>query len=265
MGLPNSNSVRVGFPKQYSAFTQILPQLDQPTLYDSLNFDVGVQDFYLFPPLKDGAAANRTAMASSLNTLVCPSDGGNGDPGWTGGANYRINIGIERWLTGSSDPGGGPFNGLGNATCASISDGLSNTVAFSEKLRGRANGTAFSPRTDMMLGKHLGLPYTTDESLAFCAAQNGTPLGFYSAAGLTWFVGAASQTLYNHIMVPNSIYVDCAGVANPVVGLFAARSNHDGGVNCLVADGSVRFLGNSIQQRIWRALGTRAGGESITY
>jgi hypothetical protein len=117
----------------------------------------------------------------------------------------------------------------------------------------------------MMVGKHLGLPYTPDESLGFCASQVGTPFGFYSTAGLTWFVGASSQTLYNQILEPNSIYVDCVGVANPVVGLFTARSNHVNGVNCLLADGSLQFIANSIDRRIWRAMGTRAGGESTSY
>ena len=40
-----------------------------------------------------------------------------------------------------------------------------------------------------------------------------------------------------------------------------ASSYHPGGVNTLFADGSVRFIKDGIDQRVWMALGTRAGGE----
>jgi prepilin-type processing-associated H-X9-DG protein len=42
-----------------------------------------------------------------------------------------------------------------------------------------------------------------------------------------------------------------------------ARSYHHGGVNALMMDGSVRFVRNGVGQDVWRALGTRAGGEVI--
>jgi prepilin-type N-terminal cleavage/methylation domain-containing protein len=42
----------------------------------------------------------------------------------------------------------------------------------------------------------------------------------------------------------------------------AARSNHVHGVNVALADGSVRFVGNDINPAVWRALGTKAGGET---
>ena len=41
----------------------------------------------------------------------------------------------------------------------------------------------------------------------------------------------------------------------------AARSKHPGGVVAAMADGSVHFFAESISQDLWRALGTRAGGE----
>ena len=53
------------------------------------------------------------------------------------------------------------------------------------------------------------------------------------------------------------------GAANTTInpGQAAARSYHPGGVNVLLADGSVRFVRNTIDAATWRALGTRAGGE----
>jgi prepilin-type processing-associated H-X9-DG protein len=42
-----------------------------------------------------------------------------------------------------------------------------------------------------------------------------------------------------------------------------SRSYHPGGLNVLVMDGSVRFFSNTTKQEVWRALGTRAGGEVV--
>ena len=44
----------------------------------------------------------------------------------------------------------------------------------------------------------------------------------------------------------------------------AARSLHPGGANVLLADGSVRFIKNTVGLAPWRALGTRAGGEVLS-
>jgi prepilin-type processing-associated H-X9-DG protein len=43
----------------------------------------------------------------------------------------------------------------------------------------------------------------------------------------------------------------------------SARSFHTNGVNAALADGSVRFFAETINVTVWRALGTRAGGEVI--
>ena len=56
---------------------------------------------------------------------------------------------------------------------------------------------------------------------------------------------------------------DC-GNGSHIKGLTAARSNHPGGVNLLLCDGSVRFAPNSIAHQIWRGLATRIGGEVLT-
>jgi prepilin-type processing-associated H-X9-DG protein len=43
----------------------------------------------------------------------------------------------------------------------------------------------------------------------------------------------------------------------------AARSRHSGGVNVAMADGSIRFVRNSIATSTWAAMGSRAGGEVV--
>ena len=41
-------------------------------------------------------------------------------------------------------------------------------------------------------------------------------------------------------------------------------SNHPGGVNICFADGSVRFVKNTVTYQIWWALGTRNGKEALS-
>ena len=56
----------------------------------------------------------------------------------------------------------------------------------------------------------------------------------------------------------------CAS-ANLVDSVFTkASSNHPGGVNVLLTDGSVRFVKDSINPNTWWALGTRGNGEVVS-
>jgi prepilin-type N-terminal cleavage/methylation domain-containing protein/prepilin-type processing-associated H-X9-DG protein len=54
----------------------------------------------------------------------------------------------------------------------------------------------------------------------------------------------------------------CQGLTTANV-VQSARSQHPGGVNGLLADGSVRFVSNSVALTTWQWLGTRAGGEAL--
>ena len=72
--------------------------------------------------------------------------------------------------------------------------------------------------------------------------------------------GHFGDTLYNHALPPNAKTFDC-GNASHNAGFTAARSRHTGGVMVLMCDGSARFVGDSIELTIWRALGSRNGGE----
>jgi prepilin-type processing-associated H-X9-DG protein len=43
-----------------------------------------------------------------------------------------------------------------------------------------------------------------------------------------------------------------------------ASSNHSGGVNVLLGDGSVKFIKDSVSKDTWWAIGTRASGEVVS-
>jgi hypothetical protein len=86
--------------------------------------------------------------------------------------------------------------------------------------------------------------------------SNGWPFGFYSS------------TLYNHVAPPNWRFHDC-GTWSAIPdapgehAIMSARSQHTAGVNAARGDGSVGFIGDSIDLQVWRAAGTRNGGEVV--
>jgi type II secretory pathway pseudopilin PulG len=283
----------VDLQRQYSVFSQILGPLGEAQLFNGINFEAGLQDFYIFnnnARYKTFLAMNSTSLGTSLETLLCPADTEPQLSGTTAGCNYRATLGAEYvssvdgsnrasffsyraspWGDSVTAPDGstrGPFSNGELVTPATIKDGLANTVIFSEKLRGDPNRKDFDPRTDMLVGR-LQHYWDGGRNRSFC---NGVPgsgdRSYFTTAGATWLVGALSQTCYNHFDTPNSEDPDCAIMRNynPIRGRMAAQSNHAYGVQAAMADGSVRFVAETIDRRAWRALGTRArhdGGEGF--
>jgi len=161
-----------------------------------------------------------------------------------------------------------------------ITDGLSNTACYSEKVKGIGVNVnkppidSLSPSSSPVL---LAKPATANLNspqtfYSLCKATGPTspsakftdmnyPFGFY------WFNGSIANTRYNHVMPPNSHSCNY-GSGNArwgdAGGAYSASSRHPGGVNVLMCDGSVRFVKSSINAPTWWALGTRAKGEVIS-
>jgi prepilin-type processing-associated H-X9-DG protein len=83
-----------------------------------------------------------------------------------------------------------------------------------------------------------------------------------------WAHGAMAMTMFNTIAPPN-VYNDswthCSRIGSDARSdLSNSDSWHPGGVNVTMADGSVRFIKDSINLQTWMALGAKAGGEVIS-
>jgi len=103
---------------------------------------------------------------------------------------------------------------------------------------------------------------------SLCAQAN--QWNYTDPRGFAWVNGEFRCALYNHYMTPNSATFDCMGVLGSgdiqvrlaPYGWRAARSNHPGGVNVAMADGSGRFFGNEVDATVWKMLSTIAGAET---
>jgi prepilin-type processing-associated H-X9-DG protein len=97
------------------------------------------------------------------------------------------------------------------------------------------------------------------------ATNPATATPLTSKWGWSWVMGENCCTLYNHVATPNS--VSCAGTPFPgtmtnMAMQVSPSSRHPGGVNATMVDGSVRFVTSTLDLAVWRAVGTRGGGEA---
>jgi prepilin-type processing-associated H-X9-DG protein len=147
-----------------------------------------------------------------------------------------------------------------HSNMAAIKDGTSNTVMFSEGLKStNANwGGTLGEITHGDMGASLFTTFTTPNSSVPDHLNQPCPL----TEGDTSYPAPcqdSSQNLSNGATNPfyNSSITEWNEYA-------AARSNHSGGVNAALADGSVRFITDKISVITWHQLGTRAGHETVT-
>jgi prepilin-type processing-associated H-X9-DG protein len=138
---------------------------------------------------------------------------------------------------------------------------MSNTAAVAEWLIGQSR--ALDRRRTLYQSTAAG-PLARDEFAAHCLALSEMSPGIFSQIkGRGWYAGSWHKTLYDHFLSINS--PGCINSArSEVLGTCTAGSLHPGGANVLFCDGHARFIREGIATVVWRALGTRSGGEVIS-
>ena len=109
-------------------------------------------------------------------------------------------------------------------------------------------------------------------SASFKTATNGAGLSVNK--GWFWGWGADAMSMFNTIVPPSSNEhtwgmcrfgcETCGNYSADHANITNSNSNHPGGANAAMADGSVRFVKSSIAMKVWWALGTRGGGEVLS-
>ena len=247
---------------RWSAFAQMMPYLEQSNLAHALNFDLPLASRpATASPFWPAYPANTTATATRVALFLCPSDGAPAPLMDSGPTNYAF-------CTGDGLPGGDATNANGTfilgpaISIAAITDGTGSTVAASEQLLGVAGPYSQTSPTPIpsRLGRSFARVSTGPLTDVACAAAGA---GWLFNKGAGWWDGNYLNTLYNHHATPNSGTPDCITYHNP--GWKSARSLHPEGINALFGDGHVGFVKDGVDLGVWRGLGTRGGGEVITF
>ena len=244
---------------RWSAQSQLLPYLEQPALFNALNF-VGTPWLNLNPVF---GPMNQTAITTRIAGFLCPTDVDRiDDPLNTAHNNYRACAGTFPYNLKNDSPdltgrNNGGFWFQSAVSPGQVTDGLSMTAFFSERCLG--NTAVPDPLSDYYLTNE-----TVDECRLAGPVNSPRLTDPYEWSGDRWADGNSLYTRYNHAFPPG--YPSCLlGGSQDYDSqtVVTATSRHPGGVNVMTGDGSVRFVKASVSASVWTALGTIAGGEVV--
>jgi len=247
----------------FSMKARLLPYLEQTPIYNAINFSYSA---YIY---NDGQDANLTAASAQIATFLCPSDMAVGNAeAYNASTNYPNSAGLNRYYNGWECDGPAWYLGTDAnlkrvQSIASVTDGTSNTAMFSEIRKSPL--TSGSPATDKdQIHRYTGTwdPVVDNWTprLPDCDTNTANNVTY---RGQQYYRATQFLHTYSHTVPPNYKGFDCMDTYASV-GHIAARSYHSGGVNVGMADGSVRFVKDSVNIDTWRAIGTRAAGEVIS-
>ncbi len=221
-------------------------------------------------------------------TLLCPSDSAGkftaGDPyDWSADTNYNFctgDVASSIGWAGVKRPRG-IFGQHSYMSIADIRDGTSNTIAMSEQV------VSTSANAGKIHGSYVaadgGPDYGTNPQ-DLCLKYKGpsgmianSPPGIGNLRGVHYGWGGVKPSGFNTILSPNS--VGCSNNSSEWGDhhIMPPDSMHPGGVNGMMADGSIRFVSETIDTGtlnaanvtsgaspygVWGAMGSREGGEA---
>jgi prepilin-type N-terminal cleavage/methylation domain-containing protein/prepilin-type processing-associated H-X9-DG protein len=286
-----ASSGAYNMPGQYSAkqnfscLAAMLPQLGETPAYNAINFSWGCEDSSTILCYK----INFTGQSIKINTFCCPSDPNAGVPDLNNTSNtnnYYGCIGTTTLITTNTTANTlsniqttGIFTWQASYGIQHVIDGTSNTIAFAECTVGTQSGVLGQKGIGLTSVTGVGagalvldawsIQAQTLAGIAACdkAWQSKSGGSLDDQRGENWSHGCNDMTMFNTIVTPNYnnlSWVNCGFTSSGCLSTYTnADSRHPGGVNVLTADGSVKFIKNSINQRTWWALGTKSNGEVI--
>lgn len=255
------------------AFASILPYLDGGNLADLIN------------PLEEWHDQTNAVGRTVIQAYLCPSNVGPevitipplipayqvfAPDGTVGACDYLLSKGADKnWCVFPPETGNqvGLFGINVRTRFRDMTDGSSNCLAVGEGATGGAwrVSLAASPFTALPAGTGAGQGYvgggwlmpqpTPSEAIPAIGAPNNT-------------AGNFGSTFYklNQNPIPETKFLagdaaSCVDNADDSTSNF--RSSHQGGAQFTLGDGSSRFISENIDQGVYNALATRAGGEVV--
>jgi len=221
---------------KHSAFTAILPYLEQSNIYQQMDLRFAYNQ----------APGNIAAAKQVVSQFICPSNALRSSPrdsdgyGCTDyGPIYYVDLDP---VTGLRNKALRAEGGLvkGGSRLAEITDGLSNTVFYGEDIG----------RDSWMQVNHVYLD-----------PIDGEKRRFWRWAEADCAFGVSKKINNNNS--PQGGPADCPWTTNNCGPFEEIFSQHPGGAHVLLGDGSVRFLTESLDPATLRSLITRSGGEVI--
>jgi prepilin-type N-terminal cleavage/methylation domain-containing protein len=255
---------RVVTTQPWSGLTRLLPYIEQTAMYNAINWG---SDFEF--------TSNSTLAAMRVANFMCPSETHDKPRPTTTLTYYPCNYVFNQGTWFVYDPpsdtaGDGAFVPNRAFSPAAITDGLSNTLGMSEV-------KAYQPNywdTGNPALLNVGPPNSVSALLNYVG-------GTYDTNGHTeWVEGDVHEVGFTTTMTPNTQVLanvsgtladlditserDGESTTLPTYAAVTARSYHPGTVLSMLLDGSVRSFKNTINLQVWRGLGTRGGGETIS-
>ncbi len=253
--------IEYGLPDK-SYCTQILPFLDQQPVYAAINQSLSIY-----------RVANSTVYSMLVRSLVCPDDVHSRAP-----RPFYLSYGSGSWpdpspVVGSSLIIARTSYGGCEGSRFGTSLGPASHPPASNGCLGFTSPVRFSSITDGLSTTMLVMEKATSPLRARADLDSHE----YFDSGV-WFIGDVTQTLATAWYPPNAFKLVPPGQEN--VWAASGSSLHPGGLNILMADGSARFVKETISTwrfsptlggpidpassgGVWQALATRNGGELI--
>ncbi len=250
------------FLYRWSSLAMITPYMEQYNVYSALNLDVPLYTYSgsNSGPGYDVHADNQKTVSLVISLFLCPSDSEQKVDELYGPTSYMAcwGSGVPPYTLHTTNTTDGIFYVNSETRFADITDGTTNTAMYSESTLWPGGTTAATTLTAQNMGDLMVSLRSLPLEEARCSTIGSS---VQTSRNGRWADGWARYSGYDHYLGPNSQVPDCA-VVSPMRALWkGARGRHPGGVNFLLCDGSVRFVGETIDIGTWHALGSRNGGE----
>ena len=246
-------------PYHYSWLTMIMPYIDQAPLYNSINFNMPAWG----PP--GSSSPQQPFIAVQPGMLICPSTAGLQEPPGpklVAITTYAAAEGYDWWAR-PSDTFGGIFTPGNSTRIEDITDGTSNTIMLGEVTAGQ--GWSGGPHLTCGTGKRVvsdwvyrvawfgTSPIHSDSDGIAPNGQNYTQPDGSAVTDGQWWRGQLNYS---------PVFMSCWG---PNAEWPGSSSQHIGGAQYVMADGSVRFITQNLNWgAVWEPLNTMHGGETVT-